>query len=177
MKYIIFDRDGTLIEHVNYLFEPNKVSLVPGVKCLFRRLIQENCLLFLHTNQSGVGRGYFSIDDVIKCNSKMIEQIGLGNNIFKKICIAEDFPPGPNSYRKPSNKFGLEILIKYKIEPKDLYYVGDSKCDIETAENLGCNFIFVSQKESKKITTRKGNTYSSYTCIKEAFLNEFYNKN
>ena len=69
----------------------------------------------------------------------MIELIGMGKDIFEEICIAPDYPVNKKTYRKPSIKFGLEILKKYKISNSNLYYVGDAITDIETANNLQCN--------------------------------------
>ena len=139
IKYIIFDRDGTLIKHIPYLSEPEKVELLPYVIELLKVFKSKDYKFFLHTNQSGISRGYFDINDCISCNNKMIELIGLGKDIFEKICIAPDFPPNKNSYRKPSTKFGDEIITKYKISCSDLYYIGDAISDIETANNLNCN--------------------------------------
>ena len=137
-KYIVFDRDGTLIKHIPYLFEPNKVELLPTVKESLELLKSNGFKLFLHTNQSGISRKYFKIEAAISCNNKLIELLGMGENIFEKICIAEDYPAKEDSYRKPSPKFGLEIIEKYKINKQDLFYVGDSTSDLETALNIGC---------------------------------------
>tara|TARA_B110000003_G_C16432141_1_gene450516 strand:+ start:183 stop:743 length:561 start_codon:yes stop_codon:yes gene_type:complete len=146
-KYIIFDRDGTLIKHIPYLFDKNKVELLPNVTELIKIYKSKNYKLFLHTNQSGIGRSYFNINDCISCNNKMIELIGLGKDIFEEICIASDFPPNNITYRKPSIKFGLEILKKYKISNSDLYYIGDAISDIETANNLNCKSFGVRSGE------------------------------
>ena len=72
MRYIIFDRDGTLIEHKKYLHNPEDVKLINGSRDIILSFLKEGYLLFLHTNQSGVGRGYFKIEDVKRCNEKMI---------------------------------------------------------------------------------------------------------
>ena len=138
IKYIIFDRDGTLIKHIPYLYEPEKVELLPHVIELLNVFKSKDYKLFLHTNQSGIGRGYFDINDCVSCNNRMIELIGLGKDIFEKICIAPDFPPNKNTYRKPSIKFGNEIINKYKISCSDLYYIGDAISDIKTANKLNC---------------------------------------
>tara|TARA_B110000014_G_scaffold235534_1_gene200146 strand:+ start:167 stop:706 length:540 start_codon:yes stop_codon:yes gene_type:complete len=138
IKYIVFDRDGTLIKHKPYLYKPKEVELLPYVSEGLNKLKESGHKLFLHTNQSGISRGYFKIEDVIKCNNKMLELIGLGNDLFEKICIADDFPPNKDSYRKPSSKFGIEIAKNYSIDKSKLYYVGDSLSDMETAINLNC---------------------------------------
>tara|TARA_B110000014_G_scaffold135159_1_gene93504 strand:- start:1578 stop:2111 length:534 start_codon:yes stop_codon:yes gene_type:complete len=142
-KYIVFDRDGTLIKHEPYLYLTSRVKILPNVIDVIKQFREKGYILFLHTNQSGVGRGYYSIEDVIDCNNKMLDLIGLGDKIFEDICIADDYPPKKKSYRKPSIRFGLKILKKYKINRNQLYYIGDSVVDIETANNLKCNAIGV----------------------------------
>ena len=102
-------------------------------------LIKKNIKLYLHTNQSGVGRGYFEIGDVIDCNNKMIELIGLGQNVFQEICIAPDYPPEEKTYRKPSNLFANELIKKYDLDKKLIVYIGDSISDLKTARNIGCD--------------------------------------
>ena len=135
---IILDRDGTLIKYIPYLFEPEKVVLLEGTKEAINILLNRNTNIFLHTNQSGVGRGYFNFEDVVKCNNKMLEIINLGDNIFKEICIAPDYPPFEKTYRKPSPLFANEIIDKYNIERDSIIYIGDSISDLRTAKNVGC---------------------------------------
>ena len=104
IKYIVFDRDGTLIKHIPYLCDPLKVELLPTVKQAIKILLDRNYKLFLHTNQSGVARGYFSLDDENKCNMQMINLLGFGEAIFKEICIAPDFPAKKNQLQKTISK-------------------------------------------------------------------------
>lgn len=158
-KYIVFDRDGTLIKHIPYLFEADKVELLSTVKESLELLISNGFRFFLHTNQSGISRNFFKIEDVILCNNKLIQLLGMGQNIFEEICIAEDYPPKEDSYRKPSPKFGLELIKKYNIEKQNLFYVGDSESDLETALNIGCkcfgvNTGLVNLKPSNENTSK-----------------------
>ena len=139
IKYVILDRDGTLIKYIPYLFEKEKVELITGTIEVISLLIKKNIKIYLHTNQSGVGRGYFGISDVVDCNNKMIELIGLGQNIFQEICVAPDFPPSKVSYRKPSSLFANELIKKCDLEKKSIVYIGDSISDLKTAKNIGCN--------------------------------------
>ena len=138
MRYIIFDRDGTLIKHKKYLHKPEDIELVPGSRDIVLSFLKKGYLLFLHTNQSGVSRGYFKIEDVKKCNEQMIRLLDINSKIFEDICIACDYPPGLDSYRKPSTKYGLEIMKKYGIESNQLIYIGDNTSDLETAYKLNC---------------------------------------
>ena len=139
IKHVILDRDGTLIKYIPYLFEKEKVELITGTIEAINSLIKKKIKIYLHTNQSGVGRGYFGISDVVDCNNKMIELIGLGQNIFQEICVAPDFPPSKVSYRKPSSLFANELIKKCDLEKKSIVYIGDSISDLKTAKNIGCN--------------------------------------
>ena len=101
-------------------------------------MIERDVELYLHTNQSGVGRGYFKMNDVLECNNKMLELINLGDKIFKEICIATDYPPGEKTYRKPSSLFAFELINKYNLDRNSITYVGDSISDLNAAKNVGC---------------------------------------
>ena len=164
-KGVIFDRDGTLIKYLPYLSNSEDIELVSGVTDVLKQLKKNGYLIFLHTNQSGVSRGLFSIEDVNKCNREMLRLINLGNDVFKEICVALDFPPTKDSFRKPSPRFGNHVINKYDIDKKDLTYVGDNITDLETAKNIGCKAIGVNygvHKLSEKIKLRDDMNYPVY---------------
>ena len=89
-RAIFLDRDGTLIENRHYLSSPEGVALLPGVCEALARVREAGAKLFLFTNQSGVGRGYFTLADVEAVNRRMIEVLGLGDDLFAGICIAPE---------------------------------------------------------------------------------------
>jgi len=136
---LFLDRDGTLIRWVHYLCEPDKVELLPGVVEALRLAKSYGCLLFLHTNQSGVDRGYFEIEQVQACNERMTELIGLGSDLFAEVCIAPDDPAKlqDGTYRKPSPRFVDEMTEKYSLDRKRLVMIGDCPSDLDTGKNAG----------------------------------------
>ena len=136
-KALFLDRDGTLIEHKPYLYKPQEVILLPGVIAALRHAREAGYLLFLFTNQSGVGRGYFKLDDVHQVHAQLIESIGLGSDIFKEICVAGEHPDDPSIYRKPSPRFILEMIAKYNINPEPSWMIGDSPCDWQAGLRAG----------------------------------------
>src|SRR5687767_679302 len=83
-KAVFLDRDGTLIHDGNYIHHPSEVSLLPQTSEALRLLRAAGYQLFLFTNQSGVGRGMFPIESVYACNDRMIELLGLGQNLFRE---------------------------------------------------------------------------------------------
>ncbi len=138
LKAIFFDRDGTIIKHVHYLSNPNEVELMPGVERVFSFLKSNKIKLFLHTNQSGVERKFYKLEDVHNCNERMIELLNMGKDVFTKICIAPNINEIEKNYRKPSVLFSKEIMNEYNFSNTEVLYIGDSECDLQTAVNIGC---------------------------------------
>jgi len=140
---LFLDRDGTLIRHVHYLHDPAGVELLPGVKEALAKARELGYLLFLHTNQSGVGRGMFTLEQAEACNRRMVELIGLGQNIFDGICTATESPDQPRIYRKPSPKFAQEMAAKHGLDLARCWMVGDFAVDIETAFATGMRAVLL----------------------------------
>lgn len=137
VKYVILDRDGTLIEHVPYLSCPEQIKILPTVPEGIAKLQEVGLKLFLHTNQSGIGRGFFSLTDVVACHQKIHEILKQDKKLFEKICIAPETPDQPAVYRKPSPRFGFEIMLEYSCLAEEIIYIGDNITDLLTAKNLG----------------------------------------
>jgi len=140
IRAIFLDRDGTLIRDPGYLHEPDKVELLPGVAATIRCLRERGVLLFLHTNQSGPARGMFPISDVLACNRRMAELIGL-ESPFDGICIADEPPGTPGGYRKPSPKFIVETIAARSLQKDACIVVGDKRRDLESAVAAGIGAI------------------------------------
>ena len=136
-RAIFLDRDGTLIENRHYLASPEGVAVLPGVREGLRLARERGAKLFLFTNQSGVGRGYFTLADVEAVNRRMIESIGLGDDLFAGICIAPERPDEPPVYRKPSPRFILEMLAEHAVAAEAAWMVGDAPSDWEAGLNAG----------------------------------------
>ena len=137
IKAVVFDRDGTLIKHIPYLSRPEFVCLLEGVQEGIRKLLQKDIKLFIHSNQSGVGRGYFTFADAEACNQRMLELLGFKKSPFERICMAPEAPESPAVYRKPSPLFANELIVQYGFNAKEMCYVGDRGSDMQTAFNAG----------------------------------------
>lgn len=148
VKAVFLDRDGTLIRHVHYLHEPEKVELLPGVRETLAYLLEQGVNLFLFTNQSGVARGYYTLEDVEAVNQRMVELIGLGDQIFTDICIATEMPSDAPVYRKPSPRFIVESLAKHGIAAADAVMVGDNPTDWEAGLRAGSQVVAIESSVS-----------------------------
>lgn len=134
---VFLDRDGTLIENRHYLASPEGVALLPGVREAVARVREAGAKLFLFTNQSGIGRGYFTLADVEAQNQRLIDLLDLGADLFTGICIAPERPDEPPVYRKPSPRFIHEMLAEHGLAADAAWMVGDSPADWEAGVNAG----------------------------------------
>jgi D-glycero-D-manno-heptose 1,7-bisphosphate phosphatase len=134
---LFLDRDGTLILDKHYLADPAGVELIPGVADALRRARSLGYQLFLFTNQSGIARGLHTLDDVLRCNTRMEELLELPLPLFTDICIAVEGPDDPQVYRKPSPRFILESIERHHLDPAQCWMVGDRDGDIDAGLNAG----------------------------------------
>ena len=132
---LFLDRDGTLIVDKHYLADPAGVEIIPGVPNALERARALGYHLFLFTNQSGIARGLYALDDVLRCNARMEELLGLSRPIFTDICIATEGPEDPQHYRKPSPRFILESISRHGLDRHRCWMVGDRDSDIEAGLN------------------------------------------
>lgn len=134
---LFLDRDGTIITHKPYLHRPDEVELAPTAAAALKRARAQNWKLFLLTNQSGVGRGLFRLEDVEFVHSRMLELLGLNTDLFTGICIAPETPDQPIRYRKPSPRFILEVMRAHGLARDCCWMIGDSPSDWETGRAAG----------------------------------------
>lgn len=135
MKALFLDRDGTLIVDKHYLSDPAGVELLPGVTEGLRRARELGYKLFLFSNQSGIGRGYYTMADALRVNARMEELIGLERPLFAGECLAPETPDQPTVYRKPSPRFILEMIDAHRLDPSRCIMVGDRETDVEAGLN------------------------------------------
>jgi len=142
-RALFLDRDGTLIVDKVYLADPAGVELIPGAAGALRQARALGYKLFLFTNQSGIGRGYHTLEDTHRVNARLEELLGPPRPAFDGICIAPEAPDQPAVYRKPSPKYILEMVAQHSLDPVQCHMVGDSAADIQTARNAGIHAVVV----------------------------------
>lgn len=142
-RALFWDRDGTLIVHRPYLCDPAGVELMPGVRDTLIRALADGFMHFLLTNQSGVGRGFFTMREVEACNQRMFELLDLPAPGFTGICVAPESADAPVNYRKPSPKYILEMKSKHELDPGRSWMIGDSMSDVRAGLNAGIRAALV----------------------------------
>ena len=136
-RAIFLDRDGTLIAEKNYLSRPEDVEIFPGAGAALKRLADGGFQLFMVTNQSGIGRGYFTMADAERVNEHIVGEFARAGVRFKKIYIAPEAPDQPSRGRKPSPQFLLDARDEFGLELAESFMVGDKLIDLECGWNAG----------------------------------------
>lgn len=89
------------------------------------------------TNQSGIGRGYFTEADMHRVNARMEELLALDGVRFDGIFYAPEAPDQPSRGRKPSPQFLFEARDRFNINLLHSYFIGDKQIDLECGWNAG----------------------------------------
>lgn len=158
---VFFDRDGTINRDIGYLYKKedfiwNK-SFIEAIKYLKRKYY-----IFVVTNQSGIGRGYYTENDVKKLHDYM-DQYLLKRNVyiddyvyapFFKDSKFRKYRVGRN-LRKPNTGMIKILSNKWNIDLKNSIFIGDSEVDAKIAERLKIKFFKVTFKTNLKKIVQK----------------------
>lgn len=143
-RAVFLDRDGTLIVEREYLRDPAQVELIPGVPHGLQRLQTAGFHLVLVTNQSGIGRGYFTEADMHRVNRRMLDLLAPCRVYFDRIYFAPEAPDQPSLGRKPSPHFLFAARDDLGVDLTQSYMVGDKLLDLECGWNAGvCESLLV----------------------------------
>lgn len=137
LRNILLDRDGTLIKECNYLHDPDRVMLLPGAARALLTLQRAGCRLFLVTNQSGIGRGYFPEADYHAVQDRLAELLAAHGVHIEDTLFCPHTPDAGCSCRKPRTGMWTELVNRHGLRPGESIMIGDKLADIGFARNAG----------------------------------------
>lgn len=145
---VFLDRDGTLIQDPGYLSSASGVSLLPGAGEAVRRLNDAGVPVIVVTNQSGIGRGYYSEDDFQAVQAEVAMQL----QVYGAHVDATYFcPHDPTVHQCECRKPGLALYKRAEqeqgIETVGAWFVGDRVHDVEPAAILGGRGLLVAGRD------------------------------
>jgi D-glycero-D-manno-heptose 1,7-bisphosphate phosphatase len=140
---ILLDRDGTLIEDRHYLSDPAQVTLLPGVARALRRLLLTGCRLFVVTNQSGVGRGYFSLESVHACNMRLVRLLAAHDAHFTDMLLCPHSPEEGCACRKPQTGMWDVLRGRHGLLAAHSAMIGDKGDDVRFGRAAGLRTVLV----------------------------------
>ncbi|MBI5630315.1 MAG: HAD family hydrolase [Elusimicrobia bacterium] len=146
-RAVFLDRDGVIVEEVNYLCDPRELKLLPGAAKAIARLRKAGFKVIVVSNQSGVARGFLSLarlEQIHRRLESLLHKQGAGLDAVyfcphhpefgrRQACLCRK--PGTEMLEKAAKKFDLEM--------KSCYLVGDTTTDMRAAYNAGCKGLLV----------------------------------
>jgi D-glycero-D-manno-heptose 1,7-bisphosphate phosphatase len=137
---IFLDRDGTIVEEVNYLHRAEEMRIFPEAAAALRDLKDQGYLLVVVTNQSGIGRGIYTEDDMRRVHKAIQHELGEMINGFYH---CPHLPCDGCECRKPGLKMIRDAERDLDIDLNRSWIVGDKKIDVETGKAAGMKTALV----------------------------------
>ena len=142
-RFVVLDRDGTIIVERHYLSDPDGVELVPGAATALRQLAEMGLGLVVITNQSGIGRGYFDKACVGLVHRQMCDLLETEGARLSGIYFCPHKPEDECRCRKPRPGLLEQAAKEHGFDPHSCFFIGDKPCDIELGQSAGATTILV----------------------------------
>lgn len=140
-RAVFLDRDGTLMEDVDYCGEAKNVHVFPDAPGALRRLKSAGFKLIVITNQSGIGRGYFNEQQYREVESELGRQLGHG--VIESTYYCPHLPADRCNCRKPLPDMIVRAAGNHGLDLTRSFFIGDKRSDIECGRNAGVKTILV----------------------------------
>ncbi len=150
MRAVLLDRDGTIIYDKHYLHDPDEVELLPEAVRGLQSMAAMGFKLIVVSNQSGVGRGFFTLKDVEACNNQLYKLLQKQGVFLDAFFVCPHAPQEQCPCRKPLSGLALQAQKRFGLDFKHCAVIGDKKSDVELGKAIGARSILV--------TTGKGAT-------------------
>ena len=137
---IFLDRDGTLIEEVNYLSELEDLRVFPFAAEALHQLKRQGYLIVVVTNQSGIGRGIFDESTMHRIHDQIKNELG---DKIDRFYFCPHAPEKGCDCRKPNTGMIKRACEDLNIEITGSWMIGDKPLDIEAGTNAGIKTILV----------------------------------
>lgn len=144
---VFLDRDGTIMHDSDYCGSPDQVEVYDGASAALRRLREAGFQIFVITNQSGIGRGYFSEAEYRAVAAEMEHQLGAG--LIDGTYFCPEVPAPGSLRRKPSPGMIFEAQQDHALNLARSFMIGDKAIDVECGRNAGVRTILVRTGKTK----------------------------
>ena len=144
-RAVFLDRDGTVVDDPGFLHEPGKVKLLPGAAQAIKKLNEHGFLVIIVTNQSGIARGLYTVEDYEGVQRRLIELLEKQGAHIDGAYFCPHHPQftGRCDCRKPGSKLFQEAQRALDIDFTHSWWIGDRLSDVQPARVLDGHGILV----------------------------------
>jgi D-glycero-D-manno-heptose 1,7-bisphosphate phosphatase len=135
IKAAFLDRDGVINIDKGYVYKIEDFEFKDGIFELLKLLQSIGFTLFVITNQSGIARGYYTLEDFKKLTGHMLDELKKRGIEIKEVAFCPHHPNDKCNCRKPKPGMILDLAKKYNIDLKNSILIGDKLSDIEAGKN------------------------------------------
>lgn len=170
MKIAFLDRDGVINEDYGYVIEPTKFHLRHGIIDFLHFLREQEFSLAIVTNQSGIGRGYYTLEEYKRLNTYMMDLLFKSGLSISYNAYCPHSPSVLCDCRKPKSGMISRIIESSGIDAEKCLMIGDKYSDMLAAKRAGikCRFKVSTKPENKQgITFEKQLLYVRELLIKQ----------
>lgn len=142
---VFIDRDGTIITERHYLADPAGVELIPGAVEAMKALRDAGFALVVVTNQSGIARGRYTLEDYHAVAKRLDELLADKAVRVDATEYCPHYPEltGPCSCRKPDTGMHRRAAEEHGLDVARSFFIGDKVSDVLPASRLGGQGILV----------------------------------
>ena len=142
-RFVLLDRDGTVLVERHYLADPSGVELTTGAAAGLLALQRAGFGLVIITNQSGIARGLFDRATLDRIHERMIDLLAAGGVRLDGIYVCPHGPDDGCSCRKPRTGLVEQAAAELRFDPRQSFVVGDNVGDVQLGERIGATTILV----------------------------------
>ena len=144
-RAVFLDRDGTVVDDPGFLHEPGKVKLLPGAAQAIKKLNEHGFLVIIVTNQSGIARGLYTVEDYEGVQRRLVELLEKQGAHIDGAYFCPHHPQftGRCDCRKPGSKLFQEAQQALDIDFTRSWWIGDRLSDVQPARVLDGHGILV----------------------------------
>jgi D-glycero-D-manno-heptose 1,7-bisphosphate phosphatase len=146
-RALFLDRDGTIIAERGYLKDPGEIELLPGAVDALRKLAREGWKLIVISNQSGVGRGLMTAEEMNAVQAKFLRLMRAQGVEITASYFCTHKPDDNCECRKPSTLLVERAVRDHAISAQQSWMIGDREADILCGRNAGCSTIWLRNRQ------------------------------
>lgn len=134
---LILDRDSTIIKDLVYAWKKEDLHFIPGALDSLRFAAENNFSVALATNQSGLGRGYFSFEDYREFSDFLVSEVTNNGGRIDFIATCPHLPSDDCTCRKPKPGLVNAILEKFRVPKSQTLLMGNDETDVQAGKSAG----------------------------------------
>ncbi|MGC9209622.1 MAG: D-glycero-alpha-D-manno-heptose-1,7-bisphosphate 7-phosphatase [Nitrososphaeria archaeon] len=170
MPAVFLDRDGTINVDCPYCSNPEDVLLYEDALKAIADLSRDH-LIIVVTNQSGIGRGYFTSKDLSEVDRRIVEEVERAGGKIDAIYYCPHRPDEGCRCRKPGTGLIEEALSDFEVDLRKSWVVGDDEKDAEMARRAGIRAILLRREGSGESAFKASDMREALKLIRESILN------